>query len=81
MMETGTFLRQEVQDVMNTSFVPLKFESGRDAEQFLRFGIRATPTYIFLDKAGNELHRVIGAYSAEDFARLLRDVSSGRAGH
>jgi thioredoxin-related protein len=77
-METGTFPKQEVQDVINTSFVPLKFESGRDAEQFLRFGIRATPTFLFLDREGNELHRVTGANSAEDFARLLREVSSGK---
>lgn len=80
-METGTFPKKEVQEIINTSFVPLKFESGRDAEQFLRFGIRATPTFIFLDKEGNELHRVVGAYSAPDFARLLRDVSSGKTGH
>ncbi len=74
-METGTFLQQDVQDVIKKYFVPLKFVSGKDAEQFLRFGIRATPTYIFLDKQGNELHRVIGAYSPGDFAGLLRDVS------
>jgi thioredoxin-related protein len=81
MMETDTFLKAEVQDVVNGSFVSLKFESGKDAEQFLRFGIKATPTYIFLDREGNELHRVIGFYSAGDFIRVLREVPTLKTEH
>jgi thioredoxin-related protein len=71
MMETGTFLNKDVRDAIKKFFIPLKYESGRDSEQFLRFGIRATPTYIFLDSKGNEVYRIIGFYKADEFIQNL----------
>lgn len=70
-METGTLPQEAVREHLSKYFVPLKFQSGRDADQFLRFDVRATPTYVILDEKGNELKRFIGYQSAEDFIRLL----------
>jgi thioredoxin-related protein len=58
--------------MVNASFIPLKYESGPDAEQFLRFGIRGTPTFIFLDSEGNEIYRVVGFHSPDDFIKEMR---------
>lgn len=71
MMETGTFLKENVQEHIKKYFIPLKYESGRDSEQFLRFDVKATPTFIILDSKGNEIHRIIGFYSADDFIKQL----------
>jgi thioredoxin-related protein len=68
-METGTFLTENVREHVSKYFVPLKYESGRDAEQFLRFGISASPSYVFLDSKGNEVHRIIGFHSEKDFIK------------
>lgn len=72
MMETGTFPSGAVREIINASFIPLKYKSGTDAEQFLRFGIRGTPTFIFLDSEGNELHRVTGFKSPDDFIKEMQ---------
>jgi thioredoxin-related protein len=71
MMETGTFLKENVQDHIKKYFVPVQYESGKDSEQFLRFAVMATPTYIFLDSKGDEIYRTIGFYSADDFIKQL----------
>ena len=73
-METGTFLNDDVRDHVNKYFVSIKYESGKDAEQFPRFNVRATPTYIFLDPKGDEVHRLVGFYSADEFIGELEGV-------
>jgi thioredoxin-related protein len=80
-METGTFPEETVRDEISKYFVPLKYESGRDAEQFLRFGIRATPTFVFLDSKGDEIHRIIGYFSADDFIKQLESARASAGGH
>ncbi len=76
MMETGTFLKEKVQEHIKKYFIPLKYESGRDSEQFLRFNVKATPAYVILDSKGNELHRIIGFHSADDFIKQLEIADS-----
>jgi thioredoxin-related protein len=71
-METGTFQTASVEEVVNTYFVPLKYESGKSAEQFMRFSVKATPTYVVLDADGNEIYRTIGYYEADDFISQLK---------
>jgi thioredoxin-related protein len=81
MMETVTFPQDNVQEFIKKYFVSLKYESGRDAEQFLRFGIRATPAYIILDLKGNEITRLTGFQSADDFIKHLEQAHTGAAGN
>jgi len=71
MMETGTFLQENVQENIKKNYIPLKYETSKDSEQFLRFWVRATPTYIILDSKGNEIHRMIGFYKPDDFIKEL----------
>ena len=78
-METGTFLQGNVQEYINRFFSPLKYESGKDAEQFLRFSIKGTPTYIILDSNGDEISRVTGFNKGDDFIREL-DTARSKSG-
>lgn len=73
-METVTFLRDIVQDYVNNKFVAVKYNSGPDAEQFRRFDVRMTPTYVVLDAEGNELGRVIGYQAPDEFINQIKDL-------
>ncbi|MCK5512470.1 MAG: hypothetical protein KAI96_06655 [Thermodesulfovibrionia bacterium] len=81
MMETGTFLKDNVQIHINKYFIPVKYESGKDSEQFSRFAVMATPTFIFLNSKGDEICRTIGFYSADDFIKQLEHARASAAPH
>jgi thioredoxin-related protein len=73
-METGTFLQEGVQENIGKYFVPIKYESGRDAEQFYRFAITQTPTYVVLNSGGDEVFRMTGYYEADDFIEKIGEA-------
>ena len=73
-METGAFLKDEVIDHINKGYVAMKFESGKDGEQFMRFNVRGTPTFLVLDAEGNELHRMMGFMGHEELLKQLSTV-------
>ena len=79
-METGTFLNNDVQSFIGKHFIPVKYESGTDADQFGRFSVAVLPTFVILDSLGNELHRMVGYYSPEDFIALLVSALRIRSG-
>ena len=43
-------------------------------EEANRYGIRVTPTQIFLDKDGKEVFRHEGFFSTEDIVKVLKDM-------
>jgi len=73
-METGTFQQDRVAEFINRRFIPLKYESGRDAEQFQRFAVRATPTFIVLNAEGDEIFREIGYYEPDEFIERIESA-------
>lgn len=64
-METGTFPNKDLQEYIEKYFVPVKFTSGIDAEQFSRYGVAATPAFIVLDAEDNEIYRKIGYFEPD----------------
>ena len=60
-----------MKEIFKKNYIPLEYETSKDSEQFLRFWVRATPTYIILDSKGNEIHRMIGFYKPDDFIKEL----------
>ena len=70
-METGTFLNKDVQDHIREYFIPVKYETGKNAEQFTRFNVFALPSFVILDSAGDEVYRMLGYYKPEDFIGQL----------
>ena len=71
MMETGTFLKENVLNYLEKYFIPLKYEPAGNTEQFIKFGVKGTPTYLVLDSKGNEIYRALGAYGPDDFIGQL----------
>jgi thioredoxin-related protein len=70
-MNKCTLITESVSDYIKKYFVPLKYESGKDAEQFMRFSVKAKPAIIVLDCAGNEIFRKIGYYEPDVFIEKL----------
>ena len=70
-MKTGTFSNEDVRVNIKDFFVPLKYESGLNSEQFSKFSIVATPTFVVLDSNSDEVYRMIGYYNPEDFIGQL----------
>jgi len=66
-MEDETFQNQDVQKYMREYFVPVKYQSDSDAAQFTKYGIVSTPSFFIFDADGDEVYRMVGFYSPEDF--------------
>jgi thioredoxin-related protein len=73
-METGVFPNIELQEYINQHFVPVKFVSGVDADQFYRYGVTAVPAFLVLDQQGNEVFREIGYVEAGLFIEKLEEA-------
>lgn len=73
-METVTFRRDNVLEHINNNFIPLKYHSGPDAEQFRRFDIQVTPTFVILDSEGNEVGRIKGYHAPDEFISRLEGL-------
>lgn len=75
MMNTTVFTDPEVGHFFNEHFINVKFdmEKGEGRELLKRYGMQVFPTYLLLDAAGNEVHRVVGGHDAGEFIRLIRE--------
>lgn len=73
-MKKHTLSTERVIEYINHYFIPIKYESGTDSEQFLRFDISAMPTMIVLDADGNELYRKIGYFQPSVFIENLDEA-------
>jgi thioredoxin-related protein len=64
-MEQSVFVESEVADFFNTHFVNLRVEINRpETEELARsYGVREFPTYIFVNKDGELVHKIVGFHS------------------
>ncbi|MBC8412990.1 hypothetical protein H8E50_04900 [bacterium] len=64
-MEAGTFPDAALQQYIAKYFIPVKFISGPDAEQFYRYAVFVEPTLVVLDAEADEVYRKIGFFEAD----------------
>lgn len=71
-MDKNVFSQTEVGKVYNEKFINLKIdmEKGEGVELAGRFGVRAYPTFLFVDGSGEVVHRSIGYQQAPQFIEL-----------
>jgi thioredoxin-related protein len=79
-MNTCTLITPRVQDYINIHFISIKYESGTDSDQFMRFGVSAKPAVIVLDSEGNEIFRKIGYFEPDVFIEKL-EMARKKAAH
>lgn len=79
-MKGCTLLTESVQEIIRNHFIPIKYESGADSDQFMRFGVTAKPAILVLDCEGNEIFRKIGYFEPEVFIEKL-EMARKKAAH
>jgi thiol-disulfide isomerase/thioredoxin len=77
-MASKIFTQDKVADFFNTNFVNLKFdmEKGEGIELAKRFSVKAYPTFLVLDTAGNVVHRIVGSAEADEFIEKAKAALS-----
>lgn len=75
-MAKTIFTQDKVADFMNASFVSVKFdmEKGEGITLAKKYGVKAFPTFLILDTAGNLVHKIVGSSEADQF---LENVKAG----
>lgn len=75
-MAKTVFVQDTVADFFNANFVCAKIDMEKDEGPGLakKYGVRAYPTYLFIDGDGNLVHRSCGSMSAANFIAAGRDA-------
>ncbi|MBX2947641.1 MAG: thioredoxin fold domain-containing protein [Crocinitomicaceae bacterium] len=75
-MEKTVFSDPEVARFYNSNFINFEVntlkEKGIEVNKV--YSIKMHPTYLFLDQSGNELHRIVGVFSPEEFLEQARHI-------
>lgn len=74
-MDKTTFTDKNVADYYNTNFINLKIDAEREeAELIKKIKIEAYPTLAYFNNDGTLLYLTRGAYTAEDFIQIGKNV-------
>lgn len=75
-MAKTVFVQDTVADFFNANFVCAKIDMEKEEGPGLakKYGVRAYPTYLFIDGDGNLVHRSCGSMSAANFIAAGRDA-------
>ena len=79
-LKTSTLTADCVQECVHEHFISVKYESGSDSEQFMRFDVAAKPAIIVFDAEGNEIFRKIGYFEPDEFVSKL-EMAIKKAAH
>jgi thiol-disulfide isomerase/thioredoxin len=79
MMANGVFKEKEVGDYFNAKFVNTKvdMEKGEGIDIKKKYQISAYPTFLYLDKNGNEIFRLVGSMPTAEFMKKSEDGMRG----
>lgn len=79
-MKERTLVTECVQEYIRKYFISIKYESGEDPDQFMRFEVTGKPAMIVFDAEGNEIFRKIGYFEPEVFIKKL-EMAIKKAAH
>jgi thioredoxin-related protein len=79
-LKNSTLTAECVQDYVHEHFIAVKYESGADSEQFMRFDVTAKPAILVMDAEGTEIFRKIGYFEPEVFVSKL-EMAVKKAAH
>lgn len=76
LMTKNIFPLKNVGDYYNAHFVNAKMdmEKGEGLELAKKYGVKAYPTYLFVDGDGKEVHRTLGYVEEKDFIQFGKDA-------
>lgn len=72
MMDKRVFTDPQVGEFFNANFIPVKMdmEKGEGIELAQKYGVRAYPSFLFVDSRGEVVHRGVGYQAPEVFLKL-----------
>ena len=75
-MEKEVFSDPNVIAYMNSHFVNFEINTQKPEgiETNKNYGIKLNPTFLFLDKSGKELHKLVGVFSVETFLEEAKNA-------
>ena len=78
MMAKDVFTQDHVADYFNSNFVNYKIdmEKGEGPELKPGWKINAYPTFLVINSDGEVIHRVVGAYGADEFINYIKDAQT-----
>ncbi|RXQ95553.1 thioredoxin [Ancylomarina salipaludis] len=78
MMAKDVFTQDHVADYFNANFVNYKLDMEKGEGPALKPGwkINAYPTFLVINAKGEVIHRVVGAYSADEFIAYIKEAQS-----
>lgn len=76
LMAKNIFPLKNVGDYYNSHFVNTKLdmEKGEGIDLAKKYGVKAYPTYLFIDGDGKEVHRTLGYVEEKDFIQFAKDA-------
>ncbi|MET3536220.1 thioredoxin family protein [Chryseobacterium limigenitum] len=76
LMAKNIFPLQSVGDYYNSHFINAKIdmEKGEGIDIAKKYGVKAFPTYLFIDGNGEEVHRTLGYVEEKDFIQFAKDA-------
>lgn len=77
-MASDVFTNAQVADYYNGEFINVKFdmEKGEGITLKEKYEVKAYPTFLYIDKNGEVLNRIVGAMPAEKFMELTKNGMS-----
>ncbi len=78
MMAKDVFTQDHVADFFNTNFVNFKIdmEKGEGPELKPQWKINAYPTFLIINTKGEVIHRIVGAYGADEFIDYVKEAQT-----
>ena len=78
MMAKNIFTQNHVADYFNTNFINYKIDMEKGEGPALKPGweINAYPTFLVINSEGEVVHRVVGAYGADEFIGYIKEAQS-----
>jgi len=78
MMAKDVFTQDHVADYFNANFVNYKIDMEKGEGPALKPGwkINAYPTFLVINSEGEVVHRVVGAYGADEFIGYMKEAQS-----
>jgi len=75
-MERSTLVDQDVIDFFNENFISYEINTkkGEGIDINKLYEIRLHPAFVFLDHNGNELNKIIGSFTAEEFIAQAKNA-------
>ncbi|NOU59317.1 thioredoxin family protein [Marinifilum caeruleilacunae] len=76
MMAKDVFTQDHVADYFNSNFVNFKIDMEKGEGPTLKPGwkINAYPTFLVINSEGEVIHRVVGAFGADEFITYIKDA-------